>query len=111
MQVKQNCLYNIPIIEQYAIMMHKIICHTIRFLKLLYLDRFEVNLIININEIITQSIPLKEELIVCITKISCSPTNMCQSLREVVGLGMSIRLRNIDNQLITRRTVDIVNVR
>ena len=86
MQVKQNCPYNIPIIEQYAIMMHKIICHTIRFLKLLYLDRFEVNLIININEIITQSIPLKEELIVSIAKIICSPTNMCQSTILCHGL-------------------------
>ena len=65
--------HNIDRIKTYAETMHNISIHTLKFLKLLYLHRFEQNLHNGINERITQSIPLDKPLIVNIAKTICVP--------------------------------------
>ena len=70
--------HNVPIIVGYANTMHKIKDHTCKFLKLLFLHRFESNLRENINVRITLSLPLNKALIVNIAKTICEPTNIGQ---------------------------------
>lgn len=56
--------HNIPVIERCVINMHTISVHTLKFLKQLYLHRFNLNMANNINERITESIQLNKELII-----------------------------------------------
>ena len=85
---------NVPIIENYAKMMHKIVSHTLRFLKLLYIHRFESNLTNNINETILQSIPLTEDLIKNTAKIICTPTNIGQGRVSDATRALRLMLNN-----------------
>ena len=70
--------HHVPILNEAACRMHKIAIHTLQFLKLLYLNRYEENVRNNVNERITVSIPLNLPLVVNIAKTICVPTNIGQ---------------------------------
>ena len=92
---------NIPVIEHYVINMHIISVHTLRFLKQLYLHRFNFNMDNNIDARITQSIPLNKELIINIAKIIGQPTNIGQGNTSQATKDLRLMLRNFyDNNYI-----------
>jgi len=91
--------HNIPVIERYVVNMHIISVHTLRFLKQLYLHRFNFNMDNGINTRITESIPLNKELIINIAKIIGEPTNIGQGNTSQATKDLRLMLRNFyDNE-------------
>jgi hypothetical protein len=65
--------HNIPKIEDAARRMHQIAKHTLQFLKLIYLFRYEENQRLHMNQRITETIPLTHDLVINIAKVICVP--------------------------------------
>ena len=68
--------HNIPKIEDAARRMHQIAKHTLQFIKLIYLFRFEENQRLGINQTITETIPLTHDLVINIAKTISVPNNL-----------------------------------
>ena len=89
--------HNVPIIEEAARRMHQIGIHTLQFLKLLYLKRFEDNVRNHVNQRIVESIPLNHPLVVNIAKTICVPTNIGQGNVSNATRDLRTMLRNFYN--------------
>ena len=86
--------HNIPVIERYVLNMHEVSVHTLRFLKQLYVHRFNHIMDNNINERITESIPLNKELIINIAKTIGVTTNIGQGRRSQATTNLRLMLSN-----------------
>lgn len=89
--------HNIPVIERYVINMHEVSVQTLRFLKQLYVYRFNHNMDNNINERITESIPLNKELIINIAKTIGVTTNIGQGRTSQATKDLRLMLSNFYN--------------
>ena len=89
---------NIVKLEHYARIMHQLSVHTLMFLKLLYQHRFDYNIEHNIDERITESIPLDASLVINIAKTIGVPTNIGQGRTSPQTKDLRARLLDFYNE-------------